>query len=152
MSILEKLTYKDVQLFSFDGVNALAKVVRVVDGDTVHIIMEYHGTIIRLLARLSGIDTPEMHVNPGIAKKARNRLAQLCTNCDINIDVEYDTKIFNSIIDKNTKIVQVECLGADKYGRELVNIIYDERCINDVLVREGYAHVYDGGKKQEWIS
>jgi endonuclease YncB( thermonuclease family) len=149
-SILQDLTYKDVPLFSFDGLMTEAKVVRVVDGDTVHIIFEYKGSILRLLARLAGIDTPEMHVTPDIAKRAKNRLAQLCTNCNIDLDHVYDNKQFNSIVDRNTKILSIECLGTDKYGRELVRLKDGHIDINDTMVKEDFAHPYDGGKKQAW--
>jgi endonuclease YncB( thermonuclease family) len=38
--------------------------------------------------------------------------------------------------------------GKEKYGRELVDI-YDnnDTCINDVMVNEGFAIKYNGGKK-----
>jgi endonuclease YncB( thermonuclease family) len=148
---LVKLTEKDVPLFSFAGLTATAKVVRVVDGDTVHVITFVRGDFIRLVCRLHGIDTPEMSKMPVKAKIARNRLLQLCTNCQVDIDDMSETKNINKVLDTNTKILHIEFYGKEKYGRELAKL-YDDNacCLNDVMVSEGYARIYDGGKKQEW--
>jgi len=152
MSTLQYLTYKDVSRFSFSGLKSRAKVVRIVDGDTAHILLEYHDRVIHLLVRLNGIDTPEKNLTPTIAQRARNRLAQLSTSCQVDVDYDYERKHFNTLIDNNTKLVNVECFGADKYGRELVVLTDPDTgtCINETLVREGFAHSYDGGKKQTW--
>lgn len=149
-SNLELLTYKDVPLFSFDGLNTFGKVVHAIDGDTIHIILLYNNNPIKLDCRLNNIDTPEMTKTPEIAKRARNRLLQLCTDCSIELEDMCDKKTINKYIEKNKKIIKVECLGEDKYGRELVNIYDDEHCINDILINEGYAHKYNGGKKETW--
>lgn len=152
-SNLEILTYKDVPLFSFDGLNTIGKVVHAIDGDTIHIILLYNENVIKLDCRLFSIDTPEMTKNPDIAKRARNRLLQLCTDCSVDLNDMCDKKTINKIIENNKKIIKVECLGEDKYGRELVNIYSnneENESINNILVAEGYAHKYDGGKKENW--
>jgi micrococcal nuclease len=152
MASIVHLTQKDVPLFSFEGVIAPAKVVRIIDGDTIHIVIEYEGKPIRLVCRLHGIDTPELSKSPDIAKRARNRLAQLITDIGIDIDDFIDTKTINERIDGNNKLIHVEFMGKEKYGRELVRLnLDDSKSVNDILVNEGYAHLYDGGKKQEWV-
>lgn len=155
MDKLSALTYEEVPFFSFAGLNTIGKIAHVIDGDTSHIIMlDKDGLPMKHDCRLYGIDTPETTKNPEIARRARNRLLQLATNCEIDLGDTHDKHAINQSIDMmNTKIIFIECLGNDKYGRQLVKLYLDEdktQCINDIMIQEGFAHSYDGGKKQEW--
>ena len=49
-------------------------------------------------------------------------------------------------------MVKIECFDFDKYGRLLVIVwnMVDEKSINQIMLDEGYAKVYDGGKKEPW--
>ena len=49
-------------------------------------------------------------------------------------------------------MIKIECFDFDKYGRLLVNVwnMVDEKSINDIMIEEGYAKSYDGGKKTKW--
>ena len=151
MQNLATLTHKDVPVFSFCGLKTKGKVVRVVDGDTVHLVLEYQGAPIRLICRLDGIDTPETSKAPEPSRRARNRLVQLCTSLDVPLWDPIDTKALNKKMDENSKLLTVEFLGKEKYGRELVKIYdgteIDVGCVNDLLVKEGHAKEYHGGKK-----
>ncbi len=154
MSLIN-LKFNDVPLFSFKGLNTVGKVSHIIDGDTLYLIMlDKEAQPIKLDCRLSGIDTPEMSKNYDIAIRARNRLLQLVTNCNIDINDTHDKNTMNKLIDnENTKIIFIECLGNDKYGRQLVKLFTDnekQNCINDIMIKEGFAHTYDGGKKLEW--
>jgi endonuclease YncB( thermonuclease family) len=145
---MENLTFSDVDLFTFEGLQCKAKVVKILDGDTVHVLIEYNNKIIRLVCRLFGIDTPEMSKTPESAKRARNRLLQLCTNCNIALDDMMDSKVLNTMIKCNTLLINVEFMGKEKYGRELVNLYSENNeCINELLIKENYAYSYTGGKK-----
>ena len=144
---MQTLKYSDVPLFSFKSLKCEAKIVKIIDGDTLHALIEYNDKIIRLVCRLDGIDTPEMTTTPIPAKKARNRLFQLCTNCTIDLSDMMDTKTLNDLLKHNTRLVQIEFMGKEKYGRELVKIYVDSSCVNDIMIMESYAYVYNGGKK-----
>lgn len=145
---LEAITQKDVPVFSFSGIKTIGKIVKIIDGDTVHIVFDDNGRFIRQVCRLSGIDTPEYKKNVNAAKKARNRLFQLCTDFNVQIDDMCDVKKLNEMIDDNRKLVKVVFHGKEKYGRELVDIYdYNETCFNDIMVKEGFAVKYTGGKK-----
>tara|TARA_B100000902_G_scaffold389684_2_gene437282 strand:- start:291 stop:482 length:192 start_codon:yes stop_codon:yes gene_type:complete len=48
-------------------------------------------------------------------------------------------------------LVEVHCKDFDKYGRLLVEIIYENVNINNWLIENNYAKVYDGGKKSKWF-
>jgi len=121
-----------VELFSLEGQEHLAKVVDVYDGDTIKCVFPIHNTLYRWNCRLSGVDTPEIRTRCGIEKK-------------------YGYKVRDCLRDKIlNKMVYVQCNEFDKYGRLLVNILYDDCIINDWLIQNDYAFQYDGGTKQSW--
>ena len=109
------------------------KIVRVVDGDTVDVDIDlgFGIWIQKERIRLYAIDTPESRTRDLAEKKlglaAKSRLQELCIG--------------------NFK---VKSLGKGKYGR-ILGIPYTEdgRDICDVLIKEGHAVEYDGGKKKK---
>ena len=108
------------------------KVTRVVDGDTVDADINLGFDIVyKERIRLMGIDTPEMkpsRSNPDreaekeAAYKARNRFIQLATSCQIELDNRSKRRALQELIDTNDKIIDVQCLEFDKYGRLLGEI------------------------------
>ncbi len=85
--------------------------------------------------RLYGIDTPEI-------KPVKN-----LPNRDEHIKKAKEAKDFlsNQILGK---IIKVEFLSNDKYGRPLAKIYINNICLNDLMIEKGYAKKYDGGTKQ----
>ena len=121
-----------VELFSLEGQEHLAKVVDVYDGDTIKCVFPIHNTLYRWNCRLSGVDTPELRTR--------------CT-----VEKAYGYKVRDCLRDKIlNKMVYIQCNEFDKYGRLLVNILYDGFIINDWLIQNDYAFQYDGGTKQSW--
>ena len=104
---------------------------RIVDGDTFDCTLDlgFDVKLHKQRVRLAGIDTPESRTRDKAEKvlglAAKNRLKELCIG-----------------------EIQVKSLGKGKYGR-ILGIPYTEdgRDICDVLVKEGHAVKYDGGKK-----
>jgi hypothetical protein len=78
---------------------------------------------------------------------ARNRLIQLSTNCSCELDNNLTKKEVSTLLNKNTKIVSIQCYEFDKYGRLLVSIFDKEQHINNILIEEGFAKNYNGGTK-----
>jgi endonuclease YncB( thermonuclease family) len=89
-------------------------VVKIADGDTLTLLVEE--TQIRV--RLEGIDTPER--GQPFGRKTGQALAK---------------KVFG-------KVVQVDDLGKDRYGRTLGIVRLDKRNVNLELVQEGWAWWY----------
>jgi micrococcal nuclease len=124
---------KSVPLFDFDGYTSRGKVVYIYDGDTVHIVLPLRDSdkLIRIKARLSGIDTPELRVAEQKEKalEAKERL--------------------QTILDKQNYMVTAKCGKFDKYGRVLVTLYQSQNnvSINQQLINDGYAYAYDGGTK-----
>ena len=102
-----------------------AKVLNVVDGDTIDVSIDL-GLQIHTLQRirLYGIDTPERG-QPGFLE-ASDRLKYL-------------------ILDKN---VIIKTYKVSKYGQYLGEIMFDEMNINEMMITEGHAKKYFGGTKE----
>ena len=109
-------------------------IVSVYDGDSVTAILDMGmGVQKKAKCRLYGIDTPEMRGKTvrekTAAKVARDRVREL--------------------INEKTVLIQ-SMTKPDKYGRLLVKIWVGDVYLNDLLIEEGLARAYDGGKKQPW--
>ena len=124
--------------FTLNGHKTYAKCVYVYDGDTIHAVFklpnsaECHKWVIRLM----GIDTPEMKSKNAVEKAKATETR------------DYLKKM---ILDK---IIILDCLEFDKYGRLLANIYLEgtpgEKSINQTLIDNGFAKAYDGGTKEGW--
>lgn len=113
------------------------KVVKVYDGDTITIATRIPNdpTIYRFSVRLLGIDTPEIKTN----RTKEKQLAILARD-----------SLSGMIIGK---IVQLQNVSIEKYGRILANVYLDDINISQWSIDHGYAVSYDGKTKQipkEW--
>lgn len=121
--------------FLLENYTTYARVYKVYDGDTISILFKYKDEFIKDSCRLYGIDTPEVSrvtdEEKELGYQARDYLKTL-------------------ILDK---IVKVEFLDLDKYGRPLINIysMEDGTDIIDLLITNNYGREYYGGKKLDWI-
>ena len=119
-----------------------AKCVRVVDGDTLDAEIDLGFDVkVTKRIRLAGIDSPESRTRNKVEKKlglaAKDRLIDL--------------------LDGAANCFELESQELGKYGRVLGKLHINKLsgkdtltqvCINDLLVREGYAVEYDGGKRK----
>ena len=106
---------------------------RVVDGDTVDITLDLGFDILyNNRIRLHGIDTPESRTRDLEEKKlglaAKDRVKELCP-------------VGSTVTVKTTKD------GRGKFGRILGEIFVGDVSVNKLLVEEGHAVEYFGGKK-----
>jgi len=110
--------------------------VKIIDGDTIDVDLDLGFSVVlkKQRVRLYGINTPESRTRDleekryGLAAKAR--LREMLEAAD-SITVK-------TAIDKKAR---------GKYGRILGTIYIDDINVNQVLVDEGYAIAYYGGKK-----
>jgi len=118
-----------------------ATLVRVVDGDTVDAMIDLGFNIqVKKRIRLAGINAPESRTRNKVEKKlglaAKERLIELMEGA--------------------ANVFELESKEIGKYGRVL-GVIYinklsgkdtiTQACINEMLVSEGHATEYDGGKR-----
>ena len=118
-----------------------AKVLRVVDGDTIDVLIDLgFSTHRKIRVRLYGINTPESRTRDLAEKKlglaANDRLIE--------------------ILDEQDNEITLESHGVGKYGRCLGELFYEKELpeggkiktsINNQLVVEGHGVQYFGGKR-----
>ena len=121
------------------------KLERVVDGDTIDALIDVGFDIwIKKRIRYSGIDTWESRTRDleekakGLEAKARNK--------ELLMEVSSKSGYF-----------RLKSHGVGKYGRVLGEIYIQDSnkntiCINNQLINEGHAYIYEGGKKKLFTS
>ena len=122
-----------------------AKLDRVVDGDTVEALIDVGFDIwFKKRIRFMGLDTWESRTRDleekKLGKLAKERTRQLLE------DVSSKSGYF-----------RVKSHGLGKYGRVLGEIFIMDKDgkqwnVNETLIAEGHAYVYDGGKKKVFTS
>tara|TARA_R110002012_G_scaffold169764_1_gene333875 strand:+ start:208 stop:597 length:390 start_codon:yes stop_codon:yes gene_type:complete len=117
------------------------KLERVVDGDTIDALIDVGFDIwVKKRIRYKGIDTWESRTRnleekkKGLAAKERNK------------------ELLEKVSSKSGYF-RLRSYGVGKYGRVLAEIFIQDKegkdiCINDSLITEGHAYVYEGGKKK----
>ena len=112
-----------------------AKLLRVVDGDTADCMIDLgFDTWVKARLRFRGVDTWEKRTRDK-AEKVKGLAASAFTK-------EY--------LEKNDGNFTIQSYGKGKYGRILAEIYIEgeDKSLNDLLIENGHAYVYDGGKKQ----
>ena len=122
-----------------------AKLDRVVDGDTVDALIDVGFDIwFKKRIRFVGVDTWESRTRDleekkkGLAAKAR-------------------TKELLEKVSSKSGYFRLKSHGLGKYGRVLGEIFIMDKdgkqwSVNETLITEGHAYVYDGGKKKVFTS
>ena len=128
-----KVTNKNTPDFSFEGDTISAKVLSVYDGDTIKVAFPIEGKMFRWNCRLSGVDTPELRTK-NLKEKAYG--------------YEVRDVLRDKILDR---MVTLHCGEFDKYGRLLIEVIIEDESVNQWLISNDYAFIYDGGTKRVWF-
>ena len=118
------------------------KIIRIIDGDTVEFVADFLPDPLpkKLSIRVLGVDTPE-----------KGHRAQCEKEGQAALKASAFTK--NTISDayKSGKKVLVELKKHDKYGgRVLGDVIINGQRLSEMLIANGHARPYDGGKKVSW--
>ncbi len=105
-----------------------AEVLKIHDGDTITCNVQLGFKIQAVMTfRLKGIDTPELiGVNRQKALEAKAFL---------------ESKLKGQLVIKTYKDEK------EKYGRYLADLYINDICINQLMIADGYAVAYNGGKK-----
>ena len=128
----------------FDKYIYRAKLVRVVDGDTIDALIDVGFDIwFKKRIRYMGLDTWECRTRNleekalGLKAKARN-------------------KELLEIVSSKSGYFRLKSHGVGKYGRVLAEIYIKDKKgnsinVNKKMINEGHAYIYDGGKKKVLI-
>ena len=128
---LDDVNYEDTEPFIPPITHG--KVIKVYDGDTITIaaMLPYENSIIyRFSVRINGIDCPEIRTKD----KDEKRCALMAKNLIIEKAMD--------------KIVSLENVQTEKYGRILADVICDGESLSELLLNARLAIKYDGGTKK----
>jgi len=133
---------KTIPYFSFSGKTFYALPCHIYDGDTFSVIFDYKGELVKYKCRCMGYDTAEM--KPSL--KDENRLQQK------ELAHKAKGRLIELLNKHETKLIKIDCLDFDKYGRLLINVwnMVDEKSINTIMIEEGHGKPYEGGTKEKW--
>lgn len=140
----EHSTFENTPEFTFEGVNSIVKVIRILDGDTVEIAFRHPNSthIYRHRVRLYGIDTPEKRPKKDNPEREKEKIASLAS-----------TLALTEKLKEESNLVMAHFHKKDKYGRELCTFYSSKgENINDWMITNGYAYAYDGGTKTPYSS
>ena len=134
------ILWEDTTVFTFPVKGG--RVIKVYDGDTITIATKIpikKSPIYRFSVRLNGIDTPEIkgHGVTEDEKKAAQEVQVFVSNLILN------------------KYIRLENITNEKYGRILADVYIGNIHLNELLVKNRYAVVYNGGTKikpSSWIN
>ncbi len=122
-----------------------AKLDRVVDGDTVDALIDVGFDIwFKKRIRFMGLDTWESRTKD-LEEKKKGKLAKA------------RTKELLEKVSSKSGYFRLKSHGLGKYGRVLGEIFIMDKdgkqwSVNETLISEGHAYVYDGGKKKVFTS
>ena len=111
------------------------KLDRVVDGDTADVLIDLgFDTWRKSRLRFKGVDTWE--------KRTRNKEEKVKGLAASAFTKEH--------LEKNKGFFTIQSYGKGKYGRVLAEIFIEgeEKSLNQLLIENGHAYIYEGGKKQ----
>ena len=125
--------------------NYKAKLVRVVDGDTVDALIDVGFDIwFKKRIRFKGIDTWESRTR-NLEEKA------------LGLKAKARTKELLESVSSKSGYFRLKSYGLGKYGRVLGELFIMDKegkqwNINKTLINEGHAYVYEGGTKKRFTS
>ena len=122
-----------------------AKLDRVVDGDTIDALIDVGFDIwVKKRIRFMGLDTWECRTR-NLEEKA------------LGLKAKARTKELLEKVSSKSGYFRIKSYGLGKYGRVLADVFIIDKDgkqwnINETLITEGHAYVYDGGKKKVFTS
>ena len=122
-----------------------AKLDRVVDGDTVDALIDVGFDIwFKKRIRFKGVDTWESRTR-NLEEKA------------LGLKAKARTKELLEKVSSKSGYFRIKSYGLGKYGRVLADIFIMDKDgkqwnVNETLISEGHAYIYDGGKKKVFTS
>lgn len=123
----------EIKPFSFNGRKLLAKVIHILDGDTLKVNLFVGKELKQFVIRMHGYDSPEMktknHLEKEYALRSKNILSELILH----------------------KIVKLDCFKYDKYGRILANVFVKSNGktinVNQFMIDNHLGYPYLGSTK-----
>lgn len=133
------IDFTNLPLFSYCNCEFFAKVVKIIDGDTIEIVFYESNIPRKIRLRMYGYNSPEL--KPSLSIENRDLHVKTGKYCS-----EYLKKLIEN------KIVKVKiCSECDKYGRLLGDIFINDENINNKMINIGCIK-YNGKTKCQYTS
>ena len=125
---LKDICNNDINDFRLMGKAYFGKVVYIYSSNLVKLVLLLDKIVLKFNCILLNVDNDNNFIN---------KLKNLCTDITDDIDITNLSKEEKTkIIDKNKKIIKVECYNFDKKGMlqvKLYNIASKKQCYNDII-------------------
>jgi endonuclease YncB( thermonuclease family) len=139
---------------SLDNISTHARVVNIIDGDTLVCIIPYSNNFYKFRVRLHGIDTCEINSkNVFILKKAiqaKEYVFTYLTNYS-SVEEEVTNKTFiKNYLNNNVILIWIKCKHFDKFGRllaDVYNLNNLNESLSELLINNKLGYSYCGRTK-----
>ena len=128
----------DIPLSSYAGIKTGCLITRVLDGDTVEMVIRHDNSFEKHRLRIAGIDAPEIHTK----------------NEEMKMAGTHSKIMLENILERHDNECFVELFHDDKYGRKLGDLYIG--CdmsgikVSEYMIQNKLAYAYDGGKKKQF--
>jgi len=133
----------EVEDIPYQNQRVQCRICSVYDGDSFTGLLDFHGYPVKIKIRLLGVDAPEK-IPRGVKDEELRELEKRAA-------IMVRDRVSHIIQDK---LVAIEMVDLDKYGRILSNIYINvddgEQSLADWLITNGYVRPYRGQKKIPW--
>ena len=131
----------DLNAFTYENLVLKGRVVRVLDGDTVQVIVLNEDKLESHRFRLHGIDAPELHPRKDSIFRDEEKEAAIKSK-----------EMLEQKLAEDSNLCVITFTKDDKYGRRMGALSTRHGVnVNEWMVNKGYAVAYDGGKKQSYV-
>lgn len=115
-----------------------ARIIKVVDGDTIHVAIMHGNLPLKFAIRVLGMDAPETKLKKGVTQLQK--------------DAGLKVKNYVSQLLKENDIVNIKLTGIDKWGGRYLGEVYlsSSESLTTHLLSRSYVKSYYGEKKSEW--
>lgn len=133
---LDDCTHENTTEFNFVNQIKQAKIVDVYDGDTCKAVFAFNGEFVKFNIRMYGYNCHEMKQHKTDPNAEQNKQLAIAARDYLR------TLVLN-------KIIFLQCLELDKYGR-IIGKIYThhtmtpDTCVNDMMLANGHGYIYYG--------
>lgn len=136
--------FSHLKYFSFEGEVHEAKVLRVIDADTLDIVHIVHEQARRDALRLYGFDAPEKRPRKNSPLCEIEKQAALAA-----------TEVLQKLLVQSNNIISVKFHKPEKYGRQLGEVFLQTQKgtinIQKWMVEQKIVKPYFGKKKEDWV-
>ncbi len=128
-----------------DGTTTVARLIDIIDGDTIVCVVPVLERFFKFNVRLNGIDTCEMKSHNLLERNKAIAARDYVVKSVFNEVLE--RKDLQSRLKQDPKLINLHCYDFDKYGRLLADVFIDGKSLSNELINANLGNPYSGGTK-----